>query len=1078
MRYQPKDPVPRARAPLALWGPGPVRVALSAAVASAIGLLPAVLAPSPAQAASTVLSIANASGNEGGNVSFTLVYTGSSTVTYNLATAAGTATDTTDYTTAPSDTSYQFTGPGSHVVTVAAATDSLAEGPETFTLTATNAAMGMSSDTVSATGTIIDANPQFYLTAPGTVSEAKVPGVGNNPATSRTVAVTASLTKAFGSTVTIAVASTDDTAVSTGTSATKDFTALATNIVIAAGETSGTASVTINDDAWDEDDLQYFTVTGTSTDASVLTTGANTVRIGIQDDDATPAVSMGNAGNVTEGNPMIFPLSLTGGSEKTVTAQVTTANGPTGGGLLSATAGSDYTALTNSQVSFAPGTTSALALVTTTDDSLIEGSPEMLSATVSNPQNATLGATVSGTGGINDNETAPTATLTPTSLPEGSSGDAAKEFTVTLNNGNSTVPVKIDYAFSGGTATAGVDYKGTSGSVTIAPGQTTAKIPVTIVGDTIYEPGGETFNVVLSSSDATISNPGPTAITIAEGADDVAPTWNVGDVTLKEGNTGTTVAQIPITLSGPTNADVTFALSGGALADLGTTQAAGAGAGSDDYDLPGTTSVTIPAGSTSGHLDVTVKGDAVFEPDEKATATFTTGSANVSSSTTGVQHSSTLTIQNDDAAPTVTFNGGSGYEGQSLKVTATVNGVSQTAYTLAFTVAGSGTGTNTAIAGTDYDIPGAIANLVVARGETGRTFATMGNPNLADLATIYLDPDTIDEPTETFSVTATEVGGPTGFVTSTGTYKITDDPDDLPPSVSVSDESIKEWEKSVDVHVSLAFTGDTTATTQTVTVPYWTENGSAKSGDDYTTTKGTLSFAPGETSKTINVPIINDFDKEGNENFFVKLGTPGPSGATITKGTGEVTILANDQDATPPPGAPTISAPAKRVGAGSVTVTGKAGADKKVEIWGAPVGSDLDYITMVTADHSGNYSYSRSISTGYKFATQSESLNSAIVTVQVEQDPAFTATSTAKGTVSLSVTGNPKGGGQKVTVQKLVNGKWTNAWTGTTTGMNPWKTTVKVAGGTKLTLRASIAGNAAQGILIGYSDSKVVTVKK
>jgi hypothetical protein len=57
-------------------------------------------------------------------------------------------------------------------------------------------------------------------------------------------------------------------------------------------------------------------------------------------------------------------------------------------------------------------------------------------------------------------------------------------------------------------------------------------------------------------------------------------------------------------------------------------------------------------------------------------------------------------------------------------------------------------------------------------------------------------------------------------------------------------------------------------------VNYATANGTAASGSDYTAASGTLIFNPGETSKTINVPITDDSIVEGNETFTVTLSSP------------------------------------------------------------------------------------------------------------------------------------------------------------------------------------------------------------
>jgi hypothetical protein len=79
---------------------------------------------------------------------------------------------------------------------------------------------------------------------------------------------------------------------------------------------------------------------------------------------------------------------------------------------------------------------------------------------------------------------------------------------------------------------------------------------------------------------------------------------------------------------------------------------------------------------------------------------------------------------------------------------------------------------------------------------------------------------------------------------------------------------------------------------QTITVQYATGNGTAVAGQDYTATSGTLTFAPGETVKTILVPILDNAVYEPTETFTVTLSNA--IGAAITDGQGVGTIADND----------------------------------------------------------------------------------------------------------------------------------------------------------------------------------------
>lgn len=90
--------------------------------------------------------------------------------------------------------------------------------------------------------------------------------------------------------------------------------------------------------------------------------------------------------------------------------------------------------------------------------------------------------------------------------------------------------------------------------------------------------------------------------------------------------------------------------------------------------------------------------------------------------------------------------------------------------------------------------------------------------------------------------------------------------------------------------------------TSTVAVAYSTANGTALAGSDYTATMGSLSFAPGQTTRTFTVPVLGDTVAESTETFRVLLGNA--VGATIATGNGTGTILDNDPVPPPPPPPP------------------------------------------------------------------------------------------------------------------------------------------------------------------------------
>ena len=111
---------------------------------------------------------------------------------------------------------------------------------------------------------------------------------------------------------------------------------------------------------------------------------------------------------------------------------------------------------------------------------------------------------------------------------------------------------------------------------------------------------------------------------------------------------------------------------------------------------------------------------------------------------------------------------------------------------------------------------------------------------------------------------------------------------------------VNEGDGSATIKVSRTggTTGSTTVDYQTTDTDTFTVNCGLKQGQaygrcDFATVVGTASFAPGETSKSFSVPIIDDAYAEGNETFSVVLSNP--TGATLgSQSTATITITDNE----------------------------------------------------------------------------------------------------------------------------------------------------------------------------------------
>jgi hypothetical protein len=1063
MRPESTRPARGGREPSPRPGSTRLRVALSTAFAAVIGLVPAVCIASPALAvdiANGDVTITDVEAAEGDSLVFEIRRAaGTGSVSFEVDTVDdGDAVEGVDYTGYHQVVTFTNTTPGGadqiKRITVRGIADTRDEDDfENFHLVLSDPLAALTDVTAEGILDDDDAAPTYSLSTAASVSE----GVG-------TTNVTATLSAASNFQIVIPVKTTAGTA-----TAGQDYTALggAATITVNAGSLTGSVPVTILDDTKDEADTQAFDVEydasrpGTLAPSGHISAGSPTsATVTINDNDALPTITVADAGQVAEGSQLHYAISLTPVSERTVTVKVNTGPGSTD----PATAGTDYTAVVDQTVTFNPGTTSQQVDVNTTNDLRDELTPESVTLTASDPTLGQLGSPAAGTGTITDDDVAPTATLSVPAITEGNSGSTTATFHVTLDQA-SELSTTVSYSFGGGTATigAGKDYTGTAGSVTFAPGDTDKTFTATILGDTIDEGASETFEVTLGG-DANVASAGSigvaTLATISD--DDAAPTFSVANVSHNEGNPsgGTTTRNetFTITLLNTTSAntiDFTAAMVAGTAVDTGTTP------GTNDYDAPAGT-VQIPALATSVTVTVPINLDTVYEADE--TATLNVALAGGETDATGALDASTLTLVNDDAAPSIALNTESGSEGTDISVVATVTGVAQADTVFNLTFSGDSSGSNNAAETSDY----------VDSGVNGTIPGGTATNSTVTLRSFRLSNDTIDEPVETVKVVAHDIAD--NAADATGLYKINDDPGDLPPSVSISDETVDEQDGSANAQVSLTFGGDTTATERDVVVNYTTQNGSARAGSDYTAKTGQLTIAAGDSSGLINVLVTDDNLDEPDQDFTVHITAVTPAEAEITDSSATVEI--DDEDATV---APTIVAASGRIGSGPVTITGRAREGAQVQLSAAAFadGNDYNVMAYTTADANGNYTFTRYVDTGYRFYTRANSISSSIKTFRIVNDPYLTGGSTAKGSVTLRVVGDPNEPNLPVQIQRAnANGSWTTVATGRTTAKLEYvRTFTGLKSKTSMTFRAYIAGDPNAGTLNGFSNVKVVGIR-
>ena len=411
---------------------------------------------------------------------------------------------------------------------------------------------------------------------------------------------------------------------------------------------------------------------------------------------------------------------------------------------------------------------------------------------------------------------------------EGNTGTTNVIFTVSLSAA-SDQPVTVAYATADGTATAGSDYVAASGTLTIPAGQMTGTITVPVNGDRLAEPN-ETFVVNLSS---------PTGATIADGqgvgtiVDDEPRISITPSVSRSEGNTGQAPLAFAVTLSSAYDAPVTVAWG---TADKTAT------AGGDYQAASGT--LTFAPGETSKTISVLVNGDRLAEPNE----TFVVNLSSPTNATVAAGQG-VGTIVDDE--PRISIGDMSKKEGNSGLTTFAFTVSLSVAYDVPVTVAYA-TANGTATAGGDYRA--ATGTLTIPAGQTSGTI------------TVQVIGDRLAEPNETFFV---NLGNPNyGVITrGQGVGTILDDE----PRISIGDVTKSEGKKQQTTLFTFTVTLSA-AYDQPVTMSFRTVDGTATTSDgDYVAQTGTLTFAPGETSKTITIVVQGDSKRESDETFYLDL---------------------------------------------------------------------------------------------------------------------------------------------------------------------------------------------------------------
>ena len=429
-------------------------------------------------------------------------------------------------------------------------------------------------------------------------------------------------------------------------------------------------------------------------------------------------------------------------------------------------------------------------------------------------------------------------------------------------------PVTVDYATADGTATEGEDYEAVGDTLTFAPGETEKTVEVPLMADTAAE-GDETLTLRLSNARSSPPqelsvdlSPDEAEGTIADGPGAAEAAQAVLPLTasfegMPEAHDGESAFRFrvafsePIAISFRSLREDAFQVAGGRV-----TRGTRVDRRKDLFEITvepdgaGEVTISLPAGrecSVSGAI-------CTWGPPRKPLTDTPTA---------------TVAGPAEESAPaplTASFVG----------VPAEHDG--ETAFTLRIAFSEPLSWMNGRRL--REDVVAAAGGRATKAGRVNRR---------RDLWKLTVEPDSLADVTVTLAAGAA-CDTPAAVCTKDGRALSNTISTTVrgPVAVSVADARAEEGtDETIDFAVTLS-----RAASGTVAVAYATADGTATAGEDYTARKGQLTFDPGETEKTVRVPVLDDVVDEGEETFTLRLLNA--SGVRIADGVATGTIENSD----------------------------------------------------------------------------------------------------------------------------------------------------------------------------------------
>lgn len=593
--------------------------------------------------------------------------------------------------------------------------------------------------------------------------------------------------------------------------------------VLVAGPTNGT--LTLNQDG-------SFTYTpnagfsgsdGFTYRANDGTTDSNTATVAITVKEIPPpVVSIAIApASAEEGAALVLTATRTGedlSQPTTVSYAITGAAGDP----------RDITTPLTGTITIAAGETRATLDIATIEDTVVEGD-EAFTVTISDPSNGTLGQATAVATILNDDREPPVVSV---SIVPGTANEGAPFTMLVERTGDLSAASTVTYTLTGTAANAGDIASPLSGTITFAAGQFARTVAVNTVNDLIVEPD-EAFTVTLSAPvNATLGNASADATILN---DDALPELSVAfdNPSVAEGDP----LFLRVTRTGALNqqTSVDLALSGPAATP-------------GDITGPLNRTITFAPGQQEILLQIDTVENPFAEPNEGLIAKLSNpvnGAILIGTAVAAIENDDTLQtqLQAFNTFPTAA-------EGDIIALVVNRIGDVSSEATVAYNIFGP--------AGNINDFATLTGTLTFAAGAASTSVLLLSVE------------DAVVEQNENFTVI---VGSsePDLFTPAQVTGLIVND--DFPVIISLTPPSTQE---GGTYELRATRSGDVL---QSLALDYVIQGQAANAGDIATPLTGKLRFDPGQSTATVTIATVEDFQVEPNETFQVVV--TGPAGVPV-----------------------------------------------------------------------------------------------------------------------------------------------------------------------------------------------------